>query len=248
MESEVFKAYSQYYNLLYAEKQYEAEAAYIRNTILRYQPGAKTILEYGSGTGRHGLLLQQMGFSMSGVERSRDMAAIARANGYNCDVADILEYEPGKTFDVCIALFHVISYVNADADLTRLFTKTRHALKPGGIFVFDVWYTPAVLHQKPESRVKKVEDDEIEVTRYAEPVVDNVRHIVTVNYEIEVKQKSDGEVTHLKESHPMRHFDIPEISALGGKTGFTLLKAEEFLTSADPSVNTWGVNFILQAR
>lgn len=176
------------------------------------------------------------------------MAEIAKANGYVCDVGDILEYEPTKKYDACIALFHVISYVNSNLDLLRLFHKTRGALNPGGLFVFDVWFTPAVRHQVPESRVKTVENDEIEVTRYAEPSIDYLHNVVTVNYEIHVKRKKDGHTVQFEESHPMRHFDIPEINLLAEKTGFAVLKAEEFLTAKEPSVDTWGVNFILQAR
>ncbi|HMF70256.1 MAG TPA: hypothetical protein VK616_02215, partial [Flavitalea sp.] len=60
--------------------------------------------------------------------------------------------------------------------------------------------------------------------------------------------KKNNQFAELFESHPMRHFSFPEIELLAQQTGFTVLKAEEFLTGAPPTNKTWGVNFILQAK
>ena len=53
----VFKDYSNYYDLLYSDKDYEAEADYIDHLIQKNNPGAKTILNLGCGTGKHDFLL-----------------------------------------------------------------------------------------------------------------------------------------------------------------------------------------------
>lgn len=248
MDSEVFKMYSKYYNLFYADKNYSSEVEYINEVIKRFSPAAKSILEYGSGTGGHGLLLQQMGYRIMGVERSPDMAAVALSKGYPCQVSDILDFTTQERYDVCIALFHVVSYLNNNQDLIKLFTKTRSVLSDSGLFVFDVWFTPAVMFQQPEVRIKKVEDDEVMVTRLARPDIDYQSNTVTVNYEVLVKNKANNQYVELSEAHSMRHFGVPEISLLAEQTGFTLVKAEEFLTRKQPSNLTWGVNFILQAK
>lgn len=248
MEQEVFKLYSKYYNLFYADKQYGSEVAYIDGLIKKFSPGAMSILEYGSGTGGHGLLLQKLGYRMMGIERSEEMARIAQEKGYPCEVADILEFQTDDTYDVCIALFHVISYINSNQDLIKLFSKTRKTLKQNGLFIFDVWYSPAVMYQKPEVRIKKVSDAEVQVTRLAQPVMDDLRNIVTVNYDVFIKNKADDKVFELFESHPMRHFSYPELDLLAQHTGFAIVKGEEFLTGAPATNKTWGVNFILQAK
>ena len=46
-----FNLYSKYYNLLYADKDYQGETSYIKNLLQKYFPSAKSILEFGSGTG-----------------------------------------------------------------------------------------------------------------------------------------------------------------------------------------------------
>ena len=53
----ILGTYSRYYNLLYKDKDYAGEAAYIYDLIGRYRPGATNILNLGCGTGRHDHLL-----------------------------------------------------------------------------------------------------------------------------------------------------------------------------------------------
>jgi SAM-dependent methyltransferase len=248
-ESEVFnESYSQYYNLLYADKDYVAEVDYIDRLIKRYAPEARTLLEYGSGTGGHGVLLNKKGYEVYGIERSSAMAQIARSRGLACEVGDITAFDLDRTFDATLALFHVVSYINTNAQLLELFRITRKHLKKGGMFIFDVWFSPAVLHQMPESRVKRMEDDAIAVTRKATPVVDHYRNIVEVNYQINIKNKSTGATGQFDEKHSMRHFGVPEIELLALQTGFTLIGTEEFLSGKEPSEATWGVTFILQSQ
>ena len=69
-----FRRYSAYYDLLYRDKDYAAEAEYVARLIRSTLPEARRILELGSGTGRHGCLLAAMGFERvkrGGVVRYR---------------------------------------------------------------------------------------------------------------------------------------------------------------------------------
>ncbi len=241
-----FDLYSKYYNLLYRNKDYTAEASYIDNCIKKHSGGAKDILEYGSGTGGHGLILQKFGYSILGLERSQKMVDQAKQVGLNCLQADITEFSTDRKFDVIIALFHVISYITDNNSLDKIFKNSFKFLKPGGLFIFDIWYAPAVYCQKPENRIKKVENDEIIVYRFAQPELHTEKNVVDVNYSILVKDKISGELLEFTEKHPMRFFSIPEILYLSEINGFELKTAEEFLTGNQPDANTWGVNFILR--
>ncbi len=241
-----FNLYSKYYDLLYSCKDYNAEADYISECINRYSPNAKSILEFGSGTGGHGLILQKKRFDIYGLERSTQMVDVARQHGFSCEQADIINFEIDRKFDVVISLFHVISYINDNNSLEKVFRNALQCLNSGGIFIFDVWYSPAVYHLKPEARIKKVENDEICVIRIADPEIHSNINVVDVNYTILVNDKTTDKWIEFQEKHPMRHFSIPEIRLLAMLTGFELLKSEEFLTGNQPSENTWGVTFILK--
>lgn len=241
-----FNLYSKYYNLLYNNKDYNAEATYISECIKSISPHAKTILEFGSGTGGHGLVLRKMGYDIYGLELSKKMVEEAVLREFPCQQADITNFEIDRKFDAVISLFHVISYITDNLSLEKVFRNASKCLNPDGLFIFDAWYSPAVYHQKPETRIKKVENSEISVTRLAEPEIHINQNIIDVNYDILVKDKKTDKLTEFKEKHPMRHFSIPEINLLAVLTGFDLLKAEEFLTGNTPSEDSWGVAFILR--
>jgi len=243
-----FDLYSLYYNLLYQDKDYFAEAEYVYNNLSTYLPKLKNILELGLGTGIHASLLQKKGLCVTGVELSEDMAQQAREKGIECYVDDCSEFNLDKKYDAVISLFHVISYVTENDKLLKTFQKVHAHLNPGGIFLFDVWYSPAVYNLKPETRIKRIENDEINVIRLAEPVMHYNSNIVDVNYEMLIEEKQSGKISRIKETHPMRHFSFPEIQLLASLNGFKLLKTEEWMTEKEPSEKTWGVCFILKRK
>jgi len=68
--STVFSDYARYYDLLYHDKDYASDAEYVAGLIHKFHPAASSILELGSGTGKHALLLARKGFEVHGVELS----------------------------------------------------------------------------------------------------------------------------------------------------------------------------------
>ncbi len=243
--------YGRYYDLLYRDKNYEAEADYVSGLIRSASPGAKEILELGSGTGKHAALLCRKGMQVTGIERSAAMAEISnrkKVNGFRAVVGDISDFQLNQKFDAAISLFHVISYLNSNQQLVSCFKLVNQHLNADGLFIFDTWYSPAVYIQKPETRIKRIEDGKVKVIRLAEPVVHYNENVVEVNFEIIVQNKETGATETFREKHPMRHFSIPEIDLLARLTGFELLKAEEFLTGASADENTWGVCFVLKKK
>ena len=67
-----------------------------------------------------------------------------------------------------------------------------------------------------------------------------------VNYTIFARDMASGEVETMTETHPMRHFSLPELDLLARVSGFAVVGAEEFLTGNRPSEETWGVCVILK--
>jgi SAM-dependent methyltransferase len=74
--SNVFDAYSRYYDLLYREKDYAAEADYVAR-LLRAHGAGTELPEFGCGTGEHARLLAAHGYQVLGIDRSAQMIAHA---------------------------------------------------------------------------------------------------------------------------------------------------------------------------
>ncbi len=251
-----FQKYSDFYDLLYRDKDYAAEAEYVARTIRSALPAARSILELGSGTGRHGRLLAAMGFDVHGIERSPEMVSLARTAGrppplettgsFTCDVGDICTANLGRTFDAVIALFHVISYQTTNQALQQAFQVAAAHLAPGGLFLFDVWHGPAVLTERPSVRVKEVADERHRIKRTAHPELDSDRGTVKVVYQMECEDRRSGEAVQFSEEHLMRYLFATEVDLIAQGCGLRRVATEEFLTGQPPSPSTWGVAYLLQ--
>lgn len=244
-----FDLYSRYYDLLYRDKDYNAETEYIHRLLQQFSPRSKDILELGSGTGRHARLLAAKGYTVHGVERSSGMVEIANKDlvaGLSYQVGSMESFTASANFDAALSLFHVVSYITDNGSLTAAFRNVHAHLKESGIFIFDVWYSPAVYFQKPEVRVKRLGNEEINITRIAEPEMHFDKNVVDVNYDILIQNLKDNTFSGVQEKHPMRHFSTPEVDLLSACCGFRMLHAEEFLTGAKLGVNTWGACYVLQ--
>jgi len=249
MSSAVFSAYSRYYDLLYRDKDYSGEAHYVHELLGRYGVSTGNLLEFGSGTGIHGRLLAERGFHVYGIERSADM--VARAEGsekFSCEQGDICTVQLDRHFDAVLSLFHVISYQISNKDVLAVFSRAAEHLTDGGLFVFDFWYSPAVSAQRPEVRVKRMADDSVEITRIAEPRLFPNENRVDVHYTIYVRELASGAIEVMEETHPMRHFSLPEIDLLCEMTGFKRVGTEEFLSGKPVGEDTWGACVILRKR
>jgi len=255
--SEVFSAYAQYYDLLYRDKDYEGEARFVKGLIQKYAPNAKNLLELGCGTGIHAEKLAAAGYSVHGVDLSAEMLKWAEerlrhlpekeAKMLSFSCGDIRQFHHRDQFDAVISLFHVMSYQVENSDLAAVFNTVKQHLNPKGVFIFDCWYGPAVLSDPPVVRVKRLEDERIEVTRIAEPKMYPNENRVDVHYQVFIKDKSTGGVEILKETHNMRYLFMPEILGLCEGCGFSILEAREWMTDKEPGLDTWGVYFVVGA-
>ncbi len=246
--SKVFEAYAAYYDLLYADKDYAAEAEYVASLIRKTDPSKKRILELGCGTGGHAACLAAMGYTVHGVDMSAQMLSRAemRKAVLPNDVAarlsfvrgDVRTIRTGESYDAVISLFHVMSYQTGNDDLMNAFQTAFDHLSPGGLFLFDFWYGPAVLSVKPEVRIKRLEDERISVIRIAEPVLRVNDSTVDVDYSLFISDMGGGRIESVTESHKLRYLFLTELELLlAGR--FNSPKVFEWLTENPPGIETW---------
>jgi SAM-dependent methyltransferase len=247
---DVFGSYSQYYNLLYQDKNYQAESDFIHQLIDRHYPQTKTILELGCGTGIHAALLAKQGYQVHGIDLSADMLSQAQAqtdDRLSFSLGDARTARLDRQFDTVLSLFHVVSYHTSNDDLLAAFETAKAHLKPGGIFIFDVWYGPTVLTDRPQVRVKRLENEAIQVTRIAEPTIDPNSNTVAVNYQILITDKKTGNVETVNETHHMRYLFKPELELIGQQVGLKLLHSGAWLSDAAPGFDSWGTFFVMKS-
>ena len=244
-----FGAYASYYNLLYRDKDYQSEVNYLHALLERFSTKGKRVLNLGCGTGRHDLLFTESGYQTTGVDLSSTMIGIAQEQTVENSrfiQGDAREVRLNETFDAVMALFHVMSYQVTNEDLAAVFETASSHLETDGLFIFDCWYGPGVLTDPPVTRIKRMENDDVRITRLAESTQNANQNLVTVNYEILVEEKGTSHFQSIKESHNMRYLFVPEMKLFGENAGFRMEHYESWMTGAVPGLDTWNVVFVMR--
>jgi SAM-dependent methyltransferase len=251
----VFDEYARYYDLLYRDKDYQAETEFIVSLMKSHSPQAKFVLEMGCGTGIHAKLIAEAGYDVSGIDLSETMLTSANERKLglaqelrtqlNFALGDVRTYRASKKFDVVLSLFHVFSYQTSNKDLNAAFQTASEHLEPGGTLIFDYWYGPAVLSQQPETRVKRMSDNDLSIVRIAESRMDDIRSTVEVNFETTIRTSKLTEV--IRETHMMRYLFVPEIELLAAAHGLKAVSHKEWLGDT-LSVGTWSGYSVLRKQ
>lgn len=251
----IFGSYARYYDLLYQDKDYQQEANFILQLLQTHAPQARSLLELGCGTGRHAEHLLQAGYSITGVERSPEMLAIcqqrqahlpsAKQSAITLVESDLRTVRLEQQFDVVLALFHVISYQSSNNDLQAAFATARKHLKPGGRLIFDVWYGPAVLSDRPVPRIKQVTADDCTITRFAQPTLYPNDNWVDVHYYIHIQDHVTQKCESLEETHRMRYLFRPELHWLLRTCNLEIIANGEWLTNQPMGFESWNTYFVV---
>ena len=136
-----YKRLAKFYDLIYANKNYEGEARIVRDLILKNKKSkGRDLLEVASGTGRYLQYLRHW-FKCLGVDKNPMMLKISRLNAPNVTVmqADMITLNLNQKFDAIVCLFSSIGYVKTYANLEKTIKNLAKHLKPGGVVVFEPW-------------------------------------------------------------------------------------------------------------
>jgi SAM-dependent methyltransferase len=245
--------YAECYDALYGDKDYAAECDLIEHLFRTDGDGKiSSVLDLGCGTGNHALPLAGRGYEVTGVERSADMLACARhkMNGKAPVIlqqGDIRDVALGERFDAALMMFAVLGYQLHNCDVVAALTTARRHLRSDGLLIFDVWYGPAVLHQRPAPRVRVIPAPTRPIVRLASAEMDARHHRCSVRYRI-LRWTSSGSLTDAEEVHVMRYYFPLELELFLTSSGFTLVRLTAFPdVDRAPDETTWNCLVVAKA-
>lgn len=122
----MFEKYASFYNLIYKNRDYKAEAKF----VYKWAGKPKCIVDLGSGTGRHH---KYWDCCVVGIDQSKEMLRYCKPSKKRVYLQDNIEklnlsYAPCYT-----ALFNVIGYCDLDKVMSCL------KQNKGDVFIFDCW-------------------------------------------------------------------------------------------------------------
>jgi SAM-dependent methyltransferase len=246
-----FADLARFYDAVYANKDYAAEAAYVARLLGAHGHDPRSLLELGAGTGRLAVELARGGFRVLGIDASSEM--VERANGHqrlpdmeeiSFLTADATRFRAEQRFDAVIACFHVLNYMATPQALAATFATAAAHLEPGGLFLFDSWHGPAVRAQGPETRVRDLVVEGASVVRIAEPHHDPARQTVDVRYRFFIQSPPTKAWELIEETHHLRYLFREDVATACRDAGFELVREEAWLSGAPLDDQTWGACYV----
>lgn len=220
----MFNKSYQYYDKIYAHKDYEGEAAKLRGYIEEHlnSPGDR-LLDVACGTGEHIQYLKKH-FEVEGLDLDSELLQIAREKnpGILFHEGDMIEFDLGKKFDILTCLFSSIGYVQTLDNLGQAIGCMARHLVPGGLLLVEPWFTPAMWNTGTVHMIT-IDEPELKIVRMSTSLREGRISYLDLNYLIGTPEG----IEHFVERHELGLFEIEETKQAFEGHGLDVLYDEE---------------------
>lgn len=250
-----FDAYAAFYDLLYKDKDYKGEAAYINQLITRFfagDPKKGSLLDLACGTGKHLRQLADLGYqSLAGSDIAKAMIDVAvdkqKGQAKPIDYFNYSFQESNKinrTFDIVISMFSAVNYITTYEDQSKTLKNVHGLLKKDGLFLFDYWNGCAVTEIYSPVKVLRKKQENAEILRISETTLDPIDQHVTVKFTCNYF-KGDERKAAFEETHHLHYYYFSEMRNLLASHGFEILYVGPFM-EMDRPVKTldWNISIV----
>lgn len=239
---ESYTVLAQYYDRLTTDVPYRRWADYIQRHFARCKSPIHTVAELGCGTGTLAAELARRGYQVTATDLSPDMLSVAAQKCEGLDVAlvcqDMSRLALPYPVDAVICCLDSLSYLTRPVLVQRTFRRVYDALKPGGLFLFDV-KTPLAL-EGADGQIYLDENEELYCVWRGE--YDRRRRICGYGIDLFALQE-DGSWLRDGEYHEEYAYTMDELAAWLEAAGFRQLRQFGQLKLSPPAENEERVFF-----
>ncbi len=203
----MFDKSAQFYDAIYAFKDYESEAERLRAMIQARVPSPEvTLLDVACGTGLHLQYLKKQ-YAVEGLDLDPNMLEIARRRcpGVPFHQGDLVDFDLGRRFDVVMCLFSSIGYAKTVARMRQAVQTMARHLHPDGLLLVEPWLTPDVF-ETGRFDARFVDKPDLKIARITTTSREGTLSIIDLHYLVGT---SDG-VAHFTERHEVGLFTHDE--------------------------------------
>jgi SAM-dependent methyltransferase len=218
---------AQFYDAIYAWKDYAAEARRLKALLAERQriPGRRTLLDVACGTAAHAPYLRD-DYAYEGLDLDRQMLALAQQRFPDLPFhqGDMLDFDLGRQFDVVTCLFSSIAYAKTPKRLEQATATMARHVRPGGLLVIEPFVGPQDW-QEGRPTATFVDRDDLKIARMSVGAREGDAAILDFEYLI----ATSAGIERLSERHELGLFTDAQYQHAFRAVGFAVTRDEEGL-------------------
>lgn len=240
-----------YYDILFPKKDYAAETEAVISISGKYGvKNPRRIVEIGCGTGSHTIELSKRVSRLFACDIDGEMISKAEEKLKAAGIKNVelfggpLSASPERTYDLALALFNVVTYIDREEELGELFSSVRSRLRPGGLFIFDCWNGLAAMLDPPKGKKTEVKSGKEVISCDLSSSTDFILQKTVLTYKIK-KKAGDGTSEEGSTSFSQTLWTPMQIRSCLRRSGLEELECCRIFESGKPATEKdWKIMFV----
>jgi SAM-dependent methyltransferase len=246
-----YEQFAYLYDELMQDAPYDEWVRFVKEKLAKYQVGDKNLLDLACGTGELSVRFAKEGFSVTGVDLSADMLAVAQEKAQEEGLPipffeqDMANLEGHGEFDIIGIFCDSLNYLQSDDDVIHTFTSAYNHLKDEGLFFFDVHSTYKV-SQLFIDQTFTLADDHLSYiwNSFAGELPNSVEHELSFF----VLDEKSGKYDRFDEIHYQRTYPIQQYASWLEDAGFEILEISADFTDNQPQDQSERIFYIARKK
>ncbi|MCB1179955.1 MAG: class I SAM-dependent methyltransferase [Leptospiraceae bacterium] len=214
-----------YYEIERPGRSFSNEIDFLSSIFQKYK--LKSLIDIGCGSGEHVNSLKLAGYSVNGIDPSKEMLSVAKKRYPNCEFSEgfLQDFKAKTQQDGIFCLFGTFNYLVTNEEIQKSLINLKGNLKSGGIMVLEVW------NSLPINKIKRKPISPVSVSKIGNVLLkrnrgfkisnkgssDDIQDVVEVNFIFHLDEKV------IKDKHIMRVFSLEEMKSFLEKAKFEIL-------------------------
>ncbi|MFS0655236.1 class I SAM-dependent DNA methyltransferase [Bacillus sp. 179-C3.3 HS] len=229
----IYQGFAGVYDELMTHAPYDEWVEWIKQHI----ESNATVIDVGCGTGEISLRLAEKGHTVTGVDLSEDMLALAQQKAMaqhhsiqflHQDMRELDGFD--QAFKAAVICCDSLNYLKNENDVKKTFENMFQVLEAGGVLLFDV-HTPYKMEKVFVGSTFADQDEDISYIWQSEQGED----VYSVIHDLSFFVKDGDVYQRYDETHEQRTFTLEEYVALLKSVGFESIEVTADFTNEAPT-------------
>lgn len=244
-----YEHFAYLYDELMKDAPYDEWVKFVKERLQKYHVDGNLLLDLACGTGELSIRLAEEGFSVTGVDLSSDMLAVAQAKSEGAGTPipffeqNMTDLEGHGLFDIIGIFCDSLNYLQTEEEVTQTFSTVYQHLKTGGIFFFDV-HSIYKISQVFINQTFALNEDNLSYIWNSFPgkFPNSVEHDLSFF----VLDGQTGKYDRFDELHFQRTFPVQQYTDWLKSAGFDLLEVSADFENTAPISHSERIFFVVQ--